>query len=549
MFSILRWFPFLQWPRPGKALLRTEALAGLTVALVLVPQAVAYAALAGMPLVTGLYAALLPALVGVLWSASTRLSVGPTALTCLLIAASLQGLAVPQSTQWVTLAVWLAMLSGLIQLVLGLARLGWLSHVISAPILMGFTQAAGILIITSQLPALLGAQGSLQNLLQSFTLDYSATAYGLGSLVLLLFARKAWPKLPMVMLVVAGSALISSLTGFAQHANSVIGALPAGIPSLGWPEMISLNLMQELLPAAAVIALVSFLETASSARAENQREGKLWDENQDLIGQGLAKFASALCGSFPTSASFSRSALNLYAGARSGWATVSMVVFVLLALLFLTPALYFVPRAVLAAVVFVAVVNLVQPSAFVRLWKISRAEAIIALVTGVVTLWTAPHIYWGVIVGVVLGLLHFLTQRLHPRIIEVGLHADGSLRDRHLWKLPPLANHLYALRMDAELDFAAASSLEAAITTHLYAQPDVRHVCLFAQPINRIDATGVACFAQMRRQLNERGITLHISGIKLPIEKVLQRAGELPDSVLLKSYRTDQEAIAALRQL
>jgi len=170
-------------------------------------------------------------------------------------------------------------------------------------------------------------------------------------------------------------------------------------------------------------------------------------------------------------------------------------------------------------------------------------------VTFTLTLLAAPRLYWGVLAGVLMGLSHFLHHRLHPRIIEVGQHADGSLRDRHLWQLPPLAPHLYALRMDAELDFAAASDLERAVVEHLGAHPDVRHVCLFAQPINRIDATGVEIFSQLRQQLTASGITLHLSGIKLPVETVLRQAGELPASPLLRLYRTDAEALAALTQL
>ena len=289
-----------------------------------------------------------------------------------------------------------------------------------------------------------------------------------------------------------------------------------------------------------VIALVSFLETASSARTENQRDGTRWNDNQDLLGQGLAKLASALCGSFP--------AISLYAGARTGWAAVATAGFVMLALL-AAPALYHVPLSVLAAVVVMAVTGLLKPSSFVRLWRIGRVEAFTAAVTFAITLLTAPRIYWGVLAGVLLGLSHFLHTRLHPRIIEVGLHPDGSLRDRHLWNLAPLAPQLYALRMDAELDFAAASGFERALTQHLAQHPEVRHVCLFAQPINRIDVTGVETFGNLRRQLTARGITLHISGIKLPVETALRRAGELPEHPMLRLYRTDAETLQALQQL
>jgi SulP family sulfate permease len=228
---------------------------------------------------------------------------------------------------------------------------------------------------------------------------------------------------------------------------------------------------------------------------------------------------------------------------------VASVAFVLLALLILMPALQFVPRSVMSAAVIVAVLNLFQPRQFLNLWRIGRIETMTAGITFAMTLATAPRIYWGVMTGVLVGLSHFLHTRLHPRIIEVGLHPDGSLRDRQLWKLPLLAPHLYALRMDAELDFAAASDFDRAITDHLTSHPDVRHVCLFAQPINRIDVTGVETFAQLQRQLANRGITLHISGIKLPVETALRRAGELQEGSCLKMYRTDAETLSALAHL
>jgi SulP family sulfate permease len=309
------------------------------------------------------------------------------------------------------------------------------------------------------------------------------------------------------------------------------------------------DVLGALLAPAMVIALVSSLEMAASAKIESQRDRKRWDASQDLIGQGMGKLAAALSGSFPTSTSFSRSAITLYAGARTGWATVFATGVVLLVLLFLTPALYHVPRAVLAAVVVTAVAGLFRPDTLLRVWKIDRIEGLTGLVTFGVTVITAPRIYWGVLAGVVMGLTHFLYLRLHPRIIEVGLHADGSLRDRRLWQLPPLAPRLYALRMDAALDFASASALERDVVEHLAAHPQVQHLCLFAQPINRVDATGVEVFGRLRRLLEERGIRLHISGLKLPVERVLRKAGVLDDSPALGVYRTDAEALLAFAQL
>jgi SulP family sulfate permease len=518
------------------------------VAVVVVPQSVAYAGLAGMPLVTGLYAAFLPALAAALFSSSTRLSVGPSALTCVLIGASLVGMAEPGSAQWVALAAWLALMAGAVQLGLGAAGAAWVLNLVSSPVLAGFTQAAALLIIASQVPALIGLKGGLSTLLHSPMIDIQALAYGAAGVVAMVLGKRYAPRLPMVLIVIAASAAVSNWTGFSAH-GAVIGALPRGLPDFFWPGLPGWESLGALVVPALVIALVSSLEMAASAKIESQRDGKRWDAGQDLIGQGVGKIVAAFSGSFPTSTSFSRSAIVLYAGARTGWATVASTGVVLLVLLFLTPALFHVPRAVLAAVVVTAVAGLIKPHTLPRLWQIDRIEAVTAVVTFGVTLLTSPRIYWGVLAGVVMGLAHFLYLRLHPRIIEVGLHPDGSLRDRHLWKLPPLAPQLYALRMDGELDFASSSSFERDIVDHLTAHPDVQHVCLFAHPINRVDTTGVEVFSQLRQMLESRGIHLHISGIKLPVERVLRKAGALYESPLLAMYRTDAEALQAFEAI
>jgi SulP family sulfate permease len=545
MSRLHRLFPFLNWPRPDAALLRGEALAGLTVGLMVIPQGVAYAALAGMPLVTGIYASMLPALVAVLFSASVRLSVGPTALTCLLVSASLTGLAEPGSARWIELAVWLALLTGLLQIVLGFARFGWLLNLVNSPVLMAFTQGAALLIIGSQLPALLGFAQGWATLFSHPAVHLPTLAFGVVSLAALMLARRWRPAFPSVLLLVVGSAALSAWMGFEAHGGAVIGALPQGLPAFyapGWPGWDTLG--QLLLPTL-VITLVSFLETASSAKVDNAQRGQRWDQDQDLIGQGLAKLSSALVGAFPTSSSFSRSALNLYAGARTGWATVFSVVVVLVAVLLLTPLLAHVPLAVLAAIVMVAVLGLIKPRAFVKLWQLSRVEASIAGTTLAVTVLASPKLYWGVLAGVLMSLSHFLYLRLHPRIIEVGLHADGSLRDRHLWQLAPLAPHMFALRMDAALDFATANAFERQLTEHLTAHPDTRHVMLVAHPINWVDATGVEAFGRVQAQLAEQGITLHLVGIKLPVETLLRTAGHLQDGPGLRLYRTEAEALRA----
>lgn len=549
MNRLHRLFPFLHWPKPNAQLLRGEALAGLTVGLMVIPQGVAYAALAGMPLVTGIYASMLPALIAVLFSASVRLSVGPTALSCLLVSAGLSHLATPGTAQWVELAVWLALLTGLLQIALGFMRFGWLLNLVNAPVLMAFTQGAAVLITASQLKGLLGITTPWRAWHQSPTWHLPSACFGIGTVVLLMGVRRWKPAFPSVLLIVLVSAGLSYLLDFEAHGGTVVGALPEGLPALYWPALPSLGTLSQLVLPTLVITLVSFLETASSAKVDNERQGTRWNQNQDLIGQGLGKLASGLCGAFPTSSSFSRSALNLYAGARTGWATVFSVVVVFVALMVFLPVLRHVPHPVLAAIVVVAVLGLIKPKEFVRLWRISRVEAAIAGATFLITLLAAPQLHWGVLAGVLMALSHFLYQRLHPRIIEVGLHPDGSLRDRHLWHLPPLADKTYALRMDAALDFAASAEFERAIVQHLANAPETRHVCLFAQPINHIDATGVDTLLKIALHLQTQGIALHISGMKLPVESALLRAGWINNASHLRIYRTEGEALNGLKQL
>ena len=548
--QLKQWLPFLAWPQLSLDLARNEMLAGVTIGLMLLPQGVAYAVLAGMPLVTGIYAALLPSLVAVLWSASPLLGVGPTALTSLLIGASLAGMAEPGSAQWVALAAWMAIMAGSVQWLLGALRSGWLVNLVTSPVLNGFTQAAGILILLSQLPDLVGLRSSWRALLHDPSLHHFngiAFLFGVGGLTALLLLKRLAPKLPAAVLVIAICGMASAALGFAEQDGRIVGHLPAGLPSLSLPSAITLDEVSRLVLPVLMISLVSFLEVASSAQVEHRKAGTRWNENQDLIAQGMSKVVAGLSGSFAISASFSRSAVTLHSGAKSGWATVFAIGMVLITVLWLTPVLYHVPQAALAAVVVSAVVNLIQPRSLRALFRISAVEGTIALTTFVLTLATAPRLYWGVLAGVLLSLCHFLYQRLHPRILEIGEHADGSLRSREIWNLPPVGPHILALRMDAEWDFASASALERYVTQALQQRPDIQTVYLDAQPINRIDVTGVESFLRLRQSLQKQGVCLHIGGLKLPVQATLEKAGALVAGPDLQLSRTNAQALLAMR--
>ena len=523
-------------------------LAGVTVGLMLVPQGIAYAHLAGMPLVAGLYASLLPAMIAVLFSASPRLSVGPTALSCLLVSASLAGLAEPGSPGWIELAAWLSLMSGVLQIGVGLLRAGWLLSLVNAPVLMAFTQGAGLLIIGSQVLTLLGLPNDWSRVFSDPTLHLPSLAFGVGSYVALAMLRKWSRTFPSVLVLVVVAATISAWTGFEASGGRVIGDLPTGLPPIAVPSWPGIQTFANLLLPALMIPLVSFLETASSARIDSRDQAQRWNREQDLIGHGMAKMAAGISGAFPTSTSFSRSVLNRYAGARTGWSVIFSSVVVALALIF-TPMLHAVPMPVLAAIVVVAVQSLLVPSEFIKLWRISRVEAGIAVVTFVITVLSAPRLYWGVLAGIVMSLSRFLFLHLNPRIIEVGLHPDGSLRDRHLWNLPPLAPSTYAMRMDSDLNFASANDFERNVSQYLSTHADTRHLILIAHPINQIDATGVETLGSLLAQLKARDITVHLVGLKQPVERPLRSAGLLDGSEHLKTYRTESDMLTVARDL
>src|SRR5690606_29111149 len=278
-------------------------------------------------------------------------------------------------------------------------------------------------------------------------------------------------RFPLILIAGIVCTVISWATPFAASGGPVVGQLPSGLPEFGLPGVPEWHELRALLPMAAVIALVSFIEAVSSARVITRERRERWNENQELIGQGLAKLSSAVSGAFPVSASFSRSALYLYAGAVSGWAALFTALCVVASLLWLTPALTWVPVAFLSAVIVVSVLNLIRPSWFVDLWHTSRPEALIAIITFIATLVAAPQLQWGVLTGFVLALVHYLYQRAHPRMVELGPHPDGTLRDRARFDLQALSPDVLAVRMDASLNFVTAPLLERFILTPCHANP------------------------------------------------------------------------------
>ena len=550
-----RLFPFLNWQRPGAQALRKDALAGLSVGLVLVPQALAYATLAGMPPETGLYAALIPSIIGVLWGSSPLLAVGPVALTSLLTFASLQPLATPGSAEWVQLAIWLAIYSGLIQFALGALKLGAVANFVSFPVISGFINAAALIIIFSQLPALLGLPGHLDlgwfgraaaTLRESPAQMAATAAFGLGALVLLMLQKRLAPRLPGVLIICLVGIGISAATGFAHIGGAVAGEVPGGLPPIRLPPSIGFEQHRALLPAAIIIALISFTEAMASCRTLARGRNERWDENQELIGQGLAKIASGISGAFPVSGSFSRSALNAYVGATSAWSTLFSAACVTVVLAWLTGYLFHLPKAVLAAIIIVPVLSLIDVQVFKKLWIASREDGIIAATTFAVTLASVPYLHWGVFVGFFISLLFFLYRRARPRIVELGAHPDGTLRSRDVFGLPPLRDDVFAVRMDAAISYISAPVLERFILDRVSAKRGLHTVLVSCAPVNDIDGTGLEMLQQLRRNLGGQGIELRLAGLRKQVSDALERTGIAAEFGKAAFYPTEQAAIAAL---
>src|SRR5690606_19189907 len=272
-----------------------------------------------------------------------------------------------------------------------------------------------------------------------------------------------------------------------------------------------------------------------------------WNRDQDLVGQGAAKLSAALCGAFPTSTSFSRSALNLFAGAQSGWSNVFCALVLAVMLLVGLPVLAWVPKAVLAAIVVGSVLGMFQFQPWKRLWQTSRRDLLVALTTLVVTYAAAPSMYWGICAGLVLSLLIFVRRRLRPRIVELGRHPDLSLRDRHFWKLPPLSENCLAVRPDCSLDYLIAPAVERRILALCEGRGDLRSVFIFMQGVNLIDATGLEVVARLFERLRKQGMVVHVVGAKLDVENRMRALFQGRDDI--NFHRTENEAIASMAGL
>lgn len=547
--SVERWIPALGWLRGyRRGDLAADVLAGTIVAVLLVPQAMAYALVAGLPPQAGLYASLAPLVLYALLGTSRYLAVGPVAVVSLLVAGGLAQLGPLEPEQAMGVAAFLAVAVGLLQLGMGLLRAGFLVNFISHPVVSGFTSAAALIIASSQVAPLLGVSAprgeapweTIAQLAAKLGETRSTTLL-VGSLAVLVlvahprlvrrwmerrtvpeWTRALLPRAAPLLVVVAGTLAAFAFGLHERWSLAVVGSIPAGLPDFSLPPLEASSL-RALLPTVLAISLVGFLESFAVAQSLAARRRQSVEGSQELVALGVANLGAAFTGGYPVTGGFSRSMVNFGAGARTGLASIVTAGLVALTLVGLTPLLYFLPRAVLAAVIVVAVLQLVDLREARRVWAYSRSDglALAATFAGVFALGVEA----GILVGVVLSaLLHFArSSRPHIAIVgRVGNSEHFRNVERHDVITVP---EVLAIRIDENLYFGNARNLEERLHGLVAERPELRCVLLIASGINHIDATGLEFLEHSAAAFQEAGIELHLAEVKGPVMDRLERAG------------------------
>jgi SulP family sulfate permease len=564
---LARALPCLQWGRAyDRDTLGADLLAAGIVTLMLIPQSLAYALLAGLPAEVGLYASVAPLLLYALFGSSRALAVGPVAVVSLMTAAAIGGLHAAGSPAHATAALTLAFLSGAMLLAMALLRLGFLASFLSHPVISGFVSASGLLIAATQLKTLLGVQAGGHDLLtllpalarQLGHVHGLTLLVGAAATAFLLWVRRGLKpllqraglspraadmatKAAPVAAIVVSTALSWAFDWQAQGVQ-VVGHIPQGLPPLTWPSF-DPALWQALALPALLISVVGFVESVSVGQTLAARRRERIEPNQELLALGASNLGAACTGGLPVSGGFSRSAVNFDAGARTPAAGAFTAVGILAASLLLTPALYHLPQATLAATIVVAVLSLVDFSVLRRTWVYARADfaAVAATLLGTLAL----GVETGLLAGVVLSLALYLLRTSRPHIASVGLvpgteHFRNVLR--HAVRTSPA---LLSLRVDESLYFANARALEDRINDAVAAQPALRHVVLQCSAINDIDASALDSLEAIDQRLRAAGIALHLSEVKGPVMDRLQRSSFL-QGMSGRVFLSHYQAVAAL---
>ena len=555
------YFPILQWGREyNQTALFSDLMAAVIVTIMLIPQSLAYALLAGLPPEAGLYASIVPILLYAVFGTSRTLAVGPVAVVSLMTAATLGNVASSGSADYASAALTLAGLSGVILIVMGVFKLGFLANFLSHPVIAGFITASGIIIATSQLKHILGVDATGHNLVEllgslaGHVLDthWMTFALGVSATLFLFWIRKGLKPLLLTLGASIGVADVLTKTGpvvavvgttvvvwyfdLANLGVNVVGTVPQSLPPFTLPSF-SLELTKALLMPALLISIIGFVESISVAQTLAAKKRQRIEPNQELLGLGAANVGAALTGGFPVTGGFSRSVVNFDAGAETPAAGAFTAALLAVAAVSLTPLVYYLPKATLAATIIVAVMSLVDFSILSRTWSYSKADFTAVLITILLTLGVGVEA--GVTAGVLISVLLFLYKTSRPHVAEVGLVPHTQhFRNIHRHSVVTDSS-LVTIRVDESLYFANARFLEDYLYDRTIACPDIKHLVLMCSAVNEIDMSAMESLEAINLRLKDLGIQLHLSEVKGPVmDRLLQThfLKELTGSVFLSQF-------------
>lgn len=532
--TLKRIFPIVGWlSNYQRKDLSGDIIAGLTTAVLLVPQGMAYAMLAGLPPEVGLYASIVPMVAYAIFGTSRQLSVGPVAIDSLLVVAGVSLLAEPGSEQYVTYAVALALMVGLLQVAMGLLRMGFFVNFLARPTIVGFTAAAALVIGASQLPNLLGVQlprssgfiDSLSALAGHIGGAHVPTALLGGATVAVLIAlKRVWPRAPRALIAVIGTTAISVLLSMGDGGLQLLGSVPSGLPSFGIPEF-TLDTAAAFIGLAITIALVSFMETISAGKQFARTHGYDLAPNRELIGIGAANITGSFFGGYPVAGGLSRSVVNDQAGAKTQLASFVTSGTVALSLILFTPWFALVPKATLAAIIIVAVAGLVDVKEMKRLTRVKRADFAVTAVTFVATL--GLGIQLGILVGVATSIAAFLFRTTNPHAAVLG-RVPNTTAYRNVENFPEAItwDHVLLVRIDAQFYFGNVTFLKDTLDKFEHrCKGDLRFVIIDASSVNQLDSSADAALHQLAERYSERCVRLFFANVKHPVRLVMERSG------------------------
>lgn len=522
-------FPFLSWMREYKmSLFKKDLLAGITVALILIPQSMAYAILAGLPPIIGLYSAAVTPMFGALWGSLRQLSTGPIAIMSLLVLTTLSTMAEPGSPEYVEMALMLALIIGVLYLLIGMFKMGIIMSFISLSSVKGFTSAAALIIMSTQLPHLLGVKihhneyffPTLYNTIKALPeLHLPTFIIGVSSILIILAIRK-FKMFPPGLVALLFATLVTAVFKLHLIGVPVVGNVISGMPSPHIPD-IDMNIISPLLGPAVIIALVSFVETYSVGKSISLESNQKIEVNKEFIGQGLANIVGAFFHSYPVSGSFSRTAINFKSGAKTAMSSVITSVGVIITLLFLTSLLYYLPKAALAAMVISAVFFLFHPGQVFRLFKKNRDDGIVAISVFILSLVTKPD--YALLIGITISLVFFIWKSMHPRIIRVTRDLDYKVELNGDKMDKPSCPQIFHLRSDNSIFFVNAEYTIEHMDMQLYkASPATKYFILDFESVAFIDITAIEEIKIFKEDLENMDIQMAVIGVHGPVMKVFK---------------------------